>query len=250
VPTDQPADRHPLWAERLADLVAAWRAGAPLGPGARAASGLPEEAWLLLRTALLGYIAGYAGVAGGGCPEEIQDLASQKTLELVQRITAGSWNPANARPAGVAAYVRAVARNGLRDLRRRDRRSAAGEDSNPEPVAPPSQSPVRHLEARDFARALAECVACLDARTRLVWLLRALHELPSRRIAEHPRVALSPGHVDVLLHRARHRVRVCMEAKGFPPQELPATVMLYLWRRFHREAETVPAVRRERRAHG
>jgi len=91
--------------------------------------------------------------------------------------------------------------------------------------------PARAYEALEFGARLAQCVRCLSPRARKVWFLKVCLEWPSRRVADHPEVRMSPAHVDVEFHRARKRVRAYMQSAGFQEvDEIPPGAFAEVWR--------------------
>jgi len=173
--------------------------------------------------------------------EDLEDLASQKALELLLRAEEGAWDPGGRPDHEVAGYVSKVARHALVDLaRRRGRESPAPDD--PEAWATvlaerggDAVRPEDRIVAQEFARALRACVAALAPRAQLAWYHRVFLERPSREIAAD--LGLSPAHVDVVVQRARAALRACMEQKGHRDPQLRAGAFVELWRHF---ADTHP----------
>jgi hypothetical protein len=59
--------------------------------------------------------------------------------------------------------------------------------------------------------------------------------MSSKRIAVHPEILLKPGHVDVLLQRARKAIRDCMTKKHQDPEEIPPGAFAEIWAAFEAE---------------
>jgi RNA polymerase sigma factor (sigma-70 family) len=79
-----------------------------------------------------------------------------------------------------------------------------------------NQPPVpadRLVASEQMAEALRECLAGLPDRCREVFELRQLDECSAADVGTM--LACSVNHVGVLLHRARVRLRACLEAKGW-----------------------------------
>ena len=87
-------------------------------------------------------------------------------------------------------------------------------------------------ERREFITRLLGCARRLRPEHRTIWLLRVLHELPSRAIAAHPEVRLKPGHVDVILGRCRELIRDCLRTHGIESGALPPGTFAELWNQF------------------
>jgi DNA-directed RNA polymerase specialized sigma24 family protein len=83
------------------------------------------------------------------------------------------------------------------------------------------------LFANEFVEALSECLEHLAPRSRAVWFQRVFLEAPSRDIAR--RCGVQPGHVDVLVQRARTTLRQCMGNKGHGGTEARPGVFAALW---------------------
>lgn len=238
-PALSPAAR---WPHRLVELCASLRAGPGTRDSARA------EAWLLVREALLRYIRCYASRFRAAGPEDIEDLASAKALELLTRAESGEWNPDGRHPGELAGYLAAVARNGLARLAEHRRREPAfgspSEDGDAmEFETEDRRSPAPHTatEAHEFVETLRRCVEALQPRARRVWFFRAFFEMTSRDIASHPQVGISPAHVDVVVQRARDALRHCLGSKGLAPRDYPAGTFSLLWESLGTMAEDVPS---------
>ena len=77
---------------------------------------------------------------------------------------------------------------------------------------PPIQAD-RLVAAGQTAEALRECLAGLPDQHREVFQLRQLAELSAADVSEM--IGCTINHVGVLFHRARVRLRACLEAKGW-----------------------------------
>ncbi|MGE0392086.1 MAG: RNA polymerase sigma factor [Vicinamibacterales bacterium] len=81
----------------------------------------------------------------------------------------------------------------------------------------PEASPAdRQLEALQSAEAVTACMAALPDRLREVFHLRQVEDLSAEEVGRM--VGCTPGHVGVLLHRARTRLRTCLKEKGWGPR--------------------------------
>jgi len=222
------------WAAHLAELCR--EVGASRDPGAEP----PRLAiWQILHFTLSRYARYHAARLGVTDPADLEDVVSQKALEIVQGIDMSKGRLLELRDTEIPGFLSTIVRNGLVDLlRSKHRRTrATGEDARAaldETVAleAPDERPDTRLEGREFARALSGCAKALDARARLVWFFRVFYELPTKEIAAHPCVRLKAGHVDVLLQRARKAIRACMEARGLTPGDMPPGTFVEMWRTF------------------
>jgi len=203
--------------------------------------------WPILHAALFASLRAQAGRIAWVNNEDLEDLASQKALELLLRTEEGAWDPKGRSDHEVAGYVARVARHALVDLaRRRGRECATPEDPEAwgHAIANPAGEPARpedHLVAREFACALQACVEALAPRARQAWFRRVFLERPSREIAAS--LGLTAAHVDVVVQRARVALRRCMEAKGHGEDPVRPGVFVELWARF--SAEPVMAMVKE-----
>jgi RNA polymerase sigma factor (sigma-70 family) len=216
------------------------------------------EAWLLLNTSLRQYVRAHASRLGRIRPEDVEDIAASKSLDLMCKAESGRWSPAGRSTEEIVAYLSASARNGLVDLLRDRERfrqpdeahSAqwlAGRAVNAEHVN--WETPELEGERRDFALAVRDCAARLQARARKVWFFRAFYDMSSKEIAAHPEIALKPGHVDVLLQRTRQALKECLAARGYESQEMPPGCFAEIWESMTCEGGEIdaqPAVARSR----
>lgn len=69
------------------------------------------------------------------------------------------------------------------------------------------------LQNREFWTIFEECLANLPERTARVFTLRTLDNISSEEICQV--LAISPTNLWAMLHRARARLRDCLEAKWF-----------------------------------
>jgi RNA polymerase sigma-70 factor (ECF subfamily) len=216
------------WPTRLAEAVATLRGAPPAGrPRARSAT------WPVLHAALFASLRAQAGRITQVCHEDLEDLASQKSLELLLRAEEGTWDPGDRAEHEVAGYVSRVARHALVDLaRRRGRECPAPEDPEAWAVAIAESAgeavrPEDRMAAREFARALRACVEALAPRARQAWFRRVFLERPSREIGE--RLGLSAAHVDVVVQRARAALRSCMQEKGHSDAAMRPGAFVEIW---------------------
>jgi len=108
-------------------------------------------------------------------------------------------------PDAAARTLAAMVRNGARNLRRRHHNARPHDD-----VELPSEtpSPVDELDRATTVAQLHGCMAALGDTHRHVVTLRVLEELSGDEAARE--LGVTPGHVAVLLHRARKQLERCM----------------------------------------
>ena len=213
------------------------------------------EAWLLLNSSIFRYLRYQRIRLGGVETADLEDIAAQKSLDLLQKSEQGTWDLTDRSPGEITSFLATVARNGLMDLMRYKGRQLLHDPvedpdfnvSGPDPTRTANTAvrdattrgtadrPSLRVERREFVEALRICAEELQPRSRQVWLFRVFLDMPSKEIAIHPEVGLEPSHVDVILQRAREAVRACMAGKGYRPQDMPPGTFVMLWKTFRLE---------------
>lgn len=205
-----------------------------------------EELWLLLTAAVGRFLRHHRRHLGPLADEDLEDLTTQKSLDLLERIDASRWEPDPTTPEVVAGYVSSCVRNAVVDHLRRESRSQELLQPDGEPQAEERladlqsrvEDPSLEVERTAFAQALRDCVSGLRPRARTIWMLRVFYEMRSKIIADHPEVRLKPGHVDVILHDCRRKVSECMDAKGLQARDMPPGCYAALWQAFRLPSES------------
>lgn len=192
--------------------------------------------WPLLHAGLYAALRSQAGRITPVAAEDLEDLASQKALELLLRAEEGVWEIEGRTEPEIAGYLTRVARHALVDLARKRGRECPGpEDTEAwavalaERVEEPAR-PEDALAAREFVRALRECVGALAPRARQAWFRRVFLDCPSRQIAVH--LGIRAAHVDVVVQRARAMLRDCMAGKELRDIGSRPGLFVELWRQF------------------
>ena len=121
-------------------------------------------------------------------------------LELRGRLPEGE--------AAQAAFLSGVVVNTARNLRRRHPLARPHLELAVEPVAEPSASSEALLSHAEDCIRLRGCVDRLCDNQRTVVMMRLLEERQGEDVAAQ--LGLTRGHVDVLLHRAKHSLAACM----------------------------------------
>ncbi len=222
-----PPDRL-TWPRHLAQL-AQTAADAPENESARG------DLWLLLQSAVSACLTRHEQSLGRHSPQDREDLISEKSLDLLSRIDSGQWKPQHSEPQKIYGYVSSAIRNGLVDDIRANvrKRRILAEPDTLDAIRPTSPSHANvEADQRTFAEALTECVGRLGARHRVIWIFRTFYDMPSKKIAVHPDVAASPGHVDVIQLECRKKITACMESKGLRSHDLPPGCFASLWEAF------------------
>ena len=110
------------------------------------------------------------------------------------------------KPDEAARLLAAIVRNAARNARRRHHRAKPHVEVE---LASDAAPPDRALEQAETHAQLAGCLADLADLHRNVVTLRVLEELSGDEAARA--LGLTPGHVAVLLHRARKQLEQCMQ---------------------------------------
>lgn len=138
--------------------------------------------------------------AEGLTPEEAVECVQDALVTLLGRPDEGS---------PLLAALKVTVRNAARNARRRHGRSRThlpiDVGCEPEGHVPDAESLLAHAE--DVAR-LRVCVAELCSIQRAAVLLRFLEERSGEDAAES--LGITRAHLDVLVHRAKASLRVCM----------------------------------------
>lgn len=114
------------------------------------------------------------------------------------------------KPDDAARVLSTIVRNAARNLRRRHYKAKPHEDVDNVELAARTPAPDEELEQAITASQLAGCMAKLGDAHRHVVTLRVLEELSGDEAARE--LGVTPGHVAVLLHRARKQLEACMLA--------------------------------------
>ena len=229
----------PLWPSRLKEACAALQAGGS-GAGLRKAQG---EAWQLMNLALTIYLRSHAKRMGDVSFDDLEDLAAEKSLDLMNRVSAGKTDFSGRAPSEIMSFFSKVAKNELLGhLKRQGRFVIPGDDDDGrgldmsaavgKTAGDLGDSADLAIERKEFASALLECAKALKSRSRTVWLFRVFYNMASKDIALHPRVGLEASHVDVLLQRCRGEISACMGLKGYSGSDMPPGVFAVLWQCF------------------
>ena len=71
----------------------------------------------------------------------------------------------------------------------------------------------RLYASKEIGFAIDECLSAIPLQQREVFLLREVEGMESKDICNN--LGISNTHLGVLIHRARHKLRECMKAKGW-----------------------------------
>jgi DNA-directed RNA polymerase specialized sigma24 family protein len=232
------AAASPRWAVRLHELLPDV-ARAPTDPGRR-------EAWQIVHFNISRYLRYHAARLGAVAPDDILDIAADKTLDLMSKTDISAGRLLELAPEEIPGYFSTVARNGLVTFLKKARR-VVSETDDEEPTGRAGATfagpaPHARAESDEYARALRGCVEKLEQRSRTLWFFRVFYEMPSKDLAAHPSVGMAASHVDVVLHRVRKTLRNCMRAHGHETRAMPPGTFVALWQLFHPVGESKEAM--------
>jgi RNA polymerase sigma-70 factor (ECF subfamily) len=175
-------------------------------PGSRA--GLERTRWLgALVQAQQGALV-RAVVAEGLQAHEALDLVQDSVVTFLAHV---EWAALRDRPDEAGRLLAALVRNRARNARRRHSRQdlSLSADEVAAPAAEAQQLDAA-LDQAEAHVALTGCLSTLKQTQRAVVVARFLDERSGVDVAAQ--LGLSPGHVAVILHRARQQLRSCLEA--------------------------------------
>jgi RNA polymerase sigma-70 factor (ECF subfamily) len=116
------------------------------------------------------------------------------------------------RPQDAARLLAAIVRNAARNARRRHHHARPHVELGETALTAEQPAPDVALDHAETAALLAGCMASLGDVHRHVITLRVLEELSGEEAARA--LGVTPGHVAVLLHRARKQLEACMQQTG------------------------------------
>lgn len=141
-----------------------------------------------------------------------EGLDAEEALECVQDALITYLSREDEPPEEHAvASLKTIVRNAARNFRRRHFRSLPHHAWDDDTVSDGANADELLSHAEDVVR-LRTCVAELCEVQRAVVTLRLLEERSGEDVAEA--LGLTRGHVDVLVHRAKASLRVCMRVHG------------------------------------
>jgi RNA polymerase sigma-70 factor (ECF subfamily) len=152
-----------------------------------------------------GKLAAIARREGVGAIDAL-DVVQDAFHTLLQRPEADALRD---RPDEAARLLAVIVKNAARNARRRHHRSQPHVDVADAALASTEPAPDVALDHAETAVQLAGCLAGLGEVHRHVITLRVLEELSGEEAARA--LGVTPGHVAVLLHRARKQLEACMQ---------------------------------------
>ncbi|HVV84642.1 MAG TPA: sigma-70 family RNA polymerase sigma factor [Kofleriaceae bacterium] len=153
-------------------------------------------------TRRLAAVARHEGLGGDDALDAVQD----GFRTLLDRPDAASLRE---RPDDAARVLTAIVRNAARNLRRRRHRALPHRELDDADLVD-VRRPDEVLVGAATSAQLGGCLAGLPEVHRQVVALRVLEEVSGADAARA--LGLTPGHVAVLLHRARKQLEACMQA--------------------------------------
>lgn len=146
-----------------------------------------------------------------------EGLGPEEALECVQDALCAFVHRDRAPSEHALATLKTMTRNAARNLRRRHHRALPHEAIDDERHASDAllRADDRIAQRQELVR-LRVCMAELCSRHRAVITLRLLDERSGEDVAAE--LGLTRAHVDVLVHRAKAALRVCMEEPPAPSE--------------------------------
>jgi RNA polymerase sigma-70 factor (ECF subfamily) len=151
----------------------------------------------------------------GLAPEDAFDAAQEAFTGFLILPQARELAPSEWAEHTLVALVRNVARNARR--LHAVARPHASDEATVGAIADGAPTPDERLAAAEARGRLARCVARLADVQRAVVTLRMLDDLPGEDVARE--LGITPGHVAVLLHRAKADLRACMTGQDDRKQD-------------------------------
>jgi RNA polymerase sigma-70 factor, ECF subfamily len=151
-----------------------------------------------------GRLAGIARREGAGAADAL-DVVQDAFHTLLARPDITTLRE---QPEAAARVLTVIVKNAARNLRRRHHNAKPHVDVDDVDLGAGTPPPDVALENAITASQLAGCMAKLGDAHRHVVTLRVLEELSGDEAAVE--LGVTPGHVAVLLHRARKQLEACM----------------------------------------
>lgn len=182
-----------------------------LRPATRRA--LPRTTWLgelvEAHRVSLARIAASEGLRGDEALDAVQDAA----MTFLSR---ARWLALEDRPDDAVRLLATLTRNRARNARRRHGRDAEPLEQPEALQRPAAQASLDEEIARAQQHvALTGCISTLKGTQRAVVLARLLDGASGDEVAQA--LGLTPGNVAVTLHRAKERLRSCVQHSVFQP---------------------------------
>lgn len=152
-----------------------------------------------------GRLAAIARREGAGAADAL-DVVQEAFHTLLAR---ADLERLKTQPDDAARVLSTIVRNAARNLRRRHHHARPHLPVDDVELAADAPSPEEALDRAATTVQLAGCMAKLGDVHRDVITLRVLEELSGDEAAET--LGVTPGHVAVLLHRARKQLARCMQ---------------------------------------
>jgi RNA polymerase sigma-70 factor (ECF subfamily) len=141
----------------------------------------------------------------GVLPEDALDVVQDAFHTFLQRPESERLRD---KPDEAARLLAAIVRNAARNARRRHHRARPHVEVSELELASETPAADEFLDHAETSAQLAGCMARLGEVHRHVVTLRVLEELSGEQAARA--LGVTPGHVAVLLHRARKQLESCL----------------------------------------
>jgi DNA-directed RNA polymerase specialized sigma24 family protein len=151
-------DARPAWPERVIELAAEWKRER----GRAAGDPVLGELWQLVHAGLSRYLRMHGGSHARLTREDLRDIASEKSLELLRKLHDGTWDPGAASAGELCSFLSTLARNGLVDGLRIAEREQHG-SFEPRLVVTGVETGQLAAQRSDYVRALSRSIRACSA---------------------------------------------------------------------------------------
>jgi DNA-directed RNA polymerase specialized sigma24 family protein len=222
------------WPEQLRRQAADFLAAAVRFPTA-AETGTAESAlWVLIQTALGGYLV-YEIRNPEIRRDELSGLAAEKTAQLIEQIRCGAWKPAAESDMKIRAFIKQVAHHAAQSFWKKYYRDR-GKEELAETLDNVPQTgradPEQQAAGQEVAARLLKWLSTFRPDHARIFVMKAFYQMRTREIAEHPAVRTSPTNVDTVWDRLRKELRANVGDGGVGPERFPPgtfAAFLRLW---------------------
>ncbi len=222
------------WPQQLRQLAADFLAVPVRFPAGTDTDSAESALWVLIQTALGGYLA-YEIRNPEIRRDELAGLAAEKTAQLVEQIRRGGWKPAEENEMKIRGYVKQVAHNTARAFWKKYYRERGGEElaETLDNVPQTGQAdPEQQAAGEETAARLVSWLGTCRADHARIFVMKAFYQMRTLEIAEHPAVNTSPTNVDTVWDRLRKDLRTILTAGDEAPVRFPPgtfAAFLRLW---------------------
>lgn len=232
--TDPTMGSRAAWPEQLRRLTADFLAELVRFSGTADTDSAESALWVLIQTALGGYLA-YEIRNPEIRRDEMPGLAAEKTAQLVEQIRRGAWKPVEESEMKIRSFIKQVAHNAAQAFWKkyyRDRGSEELVESLDHAPQKTHADPEQMAAGEELAGRLMRWLRTCRPNHAEIFVMKAFYQMRTREIADHPRVRTSPTNVDTIWNRLRKELRAIFSDGGEGPEQFPPgtfVAFLRLW---------------------